>query len=275
MPLQPGSRQAWQRPEPGETSDENGLAPCNAQRMESFPPSSPFSGLAISSHDPLKAVADRQTCSCCKKRVKFYCPNCVLVIPRLASAVPRVALPFRLFILKHVKEHNSKSTAIHAKLLCPDEVEVLHYSQKADCSSLSISPDDTVILFPDKDSKAMSEIDLLATKHVVLVDGTWSQAKGIISSLPKCYRKVRLSFVPKSGTVFWRYQQLGNHALSSIEALFYLCKEWCHLEESAPNHDNLLWFYSFFYHLIQQHYKENSDLQFTSRHRSDYIKTDE
>lgn len=243
--------------------------------MERFPPSSPFSGLAIASHDPLRTIAGRQTCSCCKKRVKFYCPDCVLVIPRLAGAVPSVTLPFSLFILKHVKEHNSKSTAIHAKLLCPGDVRIVNYSQKADASLLDISPDDTVVLFPDKDSKAVSEIDLLATKNVVLVDGTWSQARSIISGLPKGYQKVRLSSMPKSGTVFWRYQQLGSHALSSIEALFHLCKEWRHSDEPVSDHDNLLWFYSFFYHLIQQYYKENSELQFTSRHRSGYIKADE
>ena len=81
---------------------------------------------------------------------------------------------------------------------------------------------------------------------------------------------VRISKLPCEGTVFWRYQSLGRHALSTIEAIYYFSTEIDRSKDAQL--DNLLWFYSYFYDLIQEYYRCNNLKSFTSKHVSGYIK---
>jgi hypothetical protein len=91
---------------------------------------------------------------------------------------------------------------------------------------------------------------------VVVVDATWSQSKQILkdpalSSLPKlalgAYR-----------TAFWRRQTLGENYLSTIEAVYYLCRglhiELNPAEEYQGQYDNLLYLFAMIRNGIRQRY---------------------
>lgn len=138
-----------------------------------------------------------------------------------------------------------------------------------------------VILFPDETAlelKDLSNEEFSKIRHVIVIDGTWSQAAAINRTNP--YRKLRrIKINSNLNTVFWRYQDLGQHCLSTIEAIYYFMREFreaqCNskqIEVYDGRFDNLLYFFSFFYHLIQKFYVENPERKYTSRHRPDYIK---
>lgn len=142
-------------------------------------------------------------------------------------------------------------------------------------------PSAYVILFPDESAvelRDLSNEEFSKIRNVIVIDGTWSQAAAINRTDPYCKLR-RIKINPNLRTVFWRYQDLGEHCLSTIEAIYYFMKEY----QEAKNKDlvydgrldDLLYFFSFFYHLIQDSYIKNPDKKYTSRHRFDYIKRDE
>lgn len=139
-----------------------------------------------------------------------------------------------------------------------------------------LETEDSVILFPSADSKAVSDVNWTTIKRIVVLDGTWSQAKGmsaspILRSLPKIHLN------ESNQTRFWRYQHVGPHCLATIEAIHEFYKELeSHISPIADQHkyDNLLYFFAFLYNRVQEEYRHNKDKQFTSRHgkAKDYIK---
>lgn len=137
------------------------------------------------------------------------------------------------------------------------------------------NPGAYVILYPDESSVQLQELpseELSAIKSVIVIDGTWSQAAAINRAAPFAQlRKIKIN--PALTTHFWRYQNIGPHCLSTIEAIYHFMQEYCDAKQvSSENLDDLLYFFSFFYDLIQASYKNNPQRQYTSRHRPDYIK---
>jgi hypothetical protein len=195
--------------------------------------------------------------------------------------------------LKHEQELDSKSTAIHAKLLAPSQIYIHQFHRTAiipvassESSSSDLVEEITansaayVILFPDETAvelKDLSVDEFSQIRNVIVIDGTWSQAAAINRTDPYS-RLRRIKINPNLRTVFWRYQDLGEHCLSTIEAIYYFMREFLEAQQTFNRvdydgrYDNLLYFFSFFYHLIQRSYNSNPDRKYTSRHRSDYIK---
>lgn len=183
--------------------------------------------------------------------------------------------------VKHSQELDGKSTAIHAKLLAPSRV-FIHQFDRTTASTdgdlvqmIAADPTGFVILFPDASAVGLEELsaeDLSRVHSGIFIDGTWSQATAISRLEPySSLRRVRIN--PTLTTVFWRYQNLGVHCLATIEAIYYFVREYAALraDASGHDHDNLLYFYSFFYHLIQRTYRDNPTRQYTTKHRANYI----
>lgn len=195
--------------------------------------------------------------------------------------------------MKHEQELDSKSTAIHAKLLAPSQISIHQFHRTAIVSAssetssdlvdeITTDPSAYVILFPDETAvelKYLSTDEFSKIRNVIVIDGTWSQAAAINRTEPYC-RLRRIKINPNLKTVFWRYQDLGQHCLSTIEAIYYFMREFQEASDANSTcydgrFDNLLYFFSFFYHLIQRSYINNPDRKYTSRHRSDYIKNEQ
>ena len=200
------------------------------------------------------------------------------------------------FRLKHEQELDSKSTAIHAKLLASSQISIHQFHRTAivpvspesnESSDLveeiTANPAAYVILFPDETAVELKDLpadEFSQIRNVIVIDGTWSQAAAINRTDPYC-RLRRIKINPNLKTVFWRYQDLGEHCLSTIEAIYYFMREFLEAQEMVNDnklmcydgrYDNLLYFFSFFYHLIQRSYNNNPDRKYTSRHRPNYIK---
>ena len=91
-------------------------------------------------------------------------------------------------------------------------------------------------------------------KYLVVVDSTWQQSHRIMRD-PRLGPLRRIKITSQK-THFWRYQNCGETYLATIEAIYYFFKEL----HTAMTHnysgefDNLLYYYAFFYSMIQNKY---------------------
>ncbi|KAF9432844.1 DTW domain-containing protein 1 [Entomortierella beljakovae] len=184
-----------------------------------------------------------------------------------------------------------------------------------------------------KDAKRLSEIDPASFDKLVVIDGTWDQVKKMTTS-DGPISKMRRVAIASHETLFWRHQRKADDHLATIEAIYYLLREYheaylssiseddkditikyesgstskettttttkeatetvegdskedstkliltAHNEwmESKKvgaytnQYDDMLWFYKYFYELIQRNYRERTDgREFTLRHKKGYI----
>lgn len=96
----------------------------------------PFEGMKIASHEPLLNLT-RQVCDGCNQKRKYFCYKCYKIMGD-ASKIPSLKLPLqvdmyllicdshlmRVCRVHHPKELRSKSTAMHARVLAPNEVSI-------------------------------------------------------------------------------------------------------------------------------------------------------
>lgn len=190
-----------------------------------------------------------------------------------------------------------KSTSVHAKLIAPDDVSIINYdrsqggipysnnnSTHEECQAKTERPSNcpidwsrSVVLFPSADSKPVELIDWSQVKQLVLLDGTWQQAKAMCTACPVLAALPKVHLTTEHETAFWRYQHIGPHCLSTIEAIHQFYREYAKHQGTgqSPEHfDGLLYFFTFFYNVIQEDYRRKPDRMFTWKHSksSAYIK---
>jgi|1048.fasta_scaffold110035_1 DTW domain-containing protein YfiP len=152
-------------------------------------------------------------CSCGVKKSQFlYCNSCY---SPLGHIPPKVSLPVKVDIYRHPQENECKTTTIGCKIIAPDDTNIYvdrideNFSFKEDVSRL-------VLLFPSKDAVPLSSMDKNSFDKLIVIDGTWKQAKGMVSRLPK----IRHVTIGPRETMFWRFQSFSKSYLSTIEGIF-------------------------------------------------------
>ena len=214
------------------------------------------------------AVLDR-TCRQCQSsnnNNKIYCYKCLVPVGKPEeNALPRVDLPIKLDILRHPKELRTKSTALHAGILCPKEM--VRIEELPNESKLSeIDPEKTLLLFPTADSTTLEEIpDLNTIERVVVVDSTWQQANSVLRS-DLCQRLTRRVKLAKTHeTSFWRHQRKGDDHLATIEAIYYFFRERYEVMNKGDydgRYDNMLYIFVGMLRVIEEakkHEKEEEE----------------
>ena len=178
------------------------------------------------------------------------------MVPVKEHGVPKMRLPIKVTVISHPKEKKSKSSIIPAKIIAPEDVDVIHTVEDIPVLRGPDDPyDSVVVLFPSdsaKDINTMSEQELRAIKRVVLIDSTWSQTRHYVRH--EQIRNLKMVKIQTEKTVFWRYQtgELDT-SLATIEALYFFFRDWdvalnCRDRDYANykgTFDNLLWFYAF------------------------------
>ncbi|GJJ78825.1 hypothetical protein EMPS_11184 [Entomortierella parvispora] len=289
---------------------------------------SPFSQFDISSTDVLDTI-EKKHCPTCNKNCKYFCYKCLKPVNCPEGSIPHLKLPIKLDVIKHEQERDGKSTALHAKILAPDDVEVYAFKDMPKYENV----DRLLLLFPSPEAKQLSEIDPSSFDKLVVIDGTWEQANKMSKSDSPLLRMKRVTIAPHE-TLFWRHQRKDRDHLATIEAIYYFLreyhetylttlpvptplssspsisatsatsasesqgvtadpetvestseskiitphKEWISTHKLGPytnQFDDILWFYKYFYELIQKTYRERTDgKEFTLKHTKGYIQYD-
>ncbi|MBN3296334.1 DTWD1 protein, partial [Amia calva] len=257
----------------------------------------PLQGLKLASHAVLHRaqLRGRLKCGKCSGSRMFYCYTCFSLVGVSQEEIPQIKLPLKIDIIKHPNETDGKSTAVHAKLIAPDDVTIYTYPCIPDYED---EKHKVALVFPGPGSLTIEELteQLVAAakrardsstdepavkrmkceskpedgksssnqpteqekssplKRILFIDSTWNQTNKIITderlqALPQVELKTRK-------TCFWRHQKgTPDTYLSTIEAIYYFLRDYtelCLSPEYLGEYDNLLFFYSFLYKLINK-----------------------
>ncbi|XP_071565434.1 tRNA-uridine aminocarboxypropyltransferase 1 isoform X1 [Temnothorax nylanderi] len=190
----------------------------------------PFARLKIKDTNWLGLVEFRRKCDFCQRSRKFFCYTCYdPVIP--CSYFPRVKLPIKIDIIKHSREIDGKSTAVHAAILAPEDVKIYTYPDFPEI----LNKEETVLVFPSKDSAgnmsvedlfiregrkcdASEERTVFPIKRAIFIDSTWQQTKSIYKD--QRLRELRCVILKSRISQFWRHQKKSPRwYLATIEAI--------------------------------------------------------
>ncbi|XP_002738896.1 tRNA-uridine aminocarboxypropyltransferase 1-like [Saccoglossus kowalevskii] len=196
-----------------------------------------------------------------------------------SKANSTVYLPLQVVIIKHPKELEGKSTAVHAAVLAPNDVTIYTYPCIPDFKEkdkvLLVFPSPTALTLDDFAKQSTHESgdesngplakkakrDVLPVpkfNRVVFIDSTWNQTSSI-------YRDDKLQglqcvILKSAKTTFWRKQEKKpDNFLATIEAVYRFMIEY-HLLFIDPiydkRYDNLLYFYSFLHNIVNINVRE-------------------
>lgn len=242
-----------------------------------------FADKMISDFSFLDSVSAREPCHVCGKTFKFFCYKCHLPVAGIRDRIPSVKLPLKLEIIKHPKEVEGKSTAVHAAVIAPEDTTVRIWPD------IPLYDKDKVLLvFPCDTSKTLAQLveemkDRQGGKGqsspsssprvklkrvafpydtVIFIESTWSQCHAIF--IDERLQKLKRIQLQDYQTHFWRYQR-GKPAnfLSTIEAIYWFFVEFnsnfrdSHIDHVLPNYDNLLFFFAYMHSKIFKMYGGN------------------
>ncbi|KAF9426710.1 DTW domain-containing protein 1, partial [Entomortierella beljakovae] len=104
-------------------NSNNSKGDVNIQETSNKKQPSSFSQFDISSTNVLETI-EKAHCPKCNKNVRYFCNKCLVLVNCPKGSVPQLRLPVQLDIIKHEQERDGKSTALHAKILAPNQVQV-------------------------------------------------------------------------------------------------------------------------------------------------------
>ncbi|XP_072326779.1 tRNA-uridine aminocarboxypropyltransferase 1 [Scyliorhinus torazame] len=274
-----------------------------------------FKDLKLASQTILETLQQngRSKCPKCQSSRMFYCYSCCILVDGVNSdEIPRVKLPLKIDIIKHPNETDGKSTAVHAKLLARDDVNIYtypcmpeideekhevvvvfpgpksvpledlpkHLSNIAVQKSVPTKPskyadslDESITLEGPERKRAKHDhnsldarnpteeqdaeelkIKMASLKRVIFIDSTWNQTNKIITD-ERLQELLHVELRTRK-TCFWRRQKgKPDTYLATIEAIYYFLVDYHSLflkENYNGEYDNLLFFYSFMYKLINK-----------------------
>lgn len=133
-----------------------------------------MASLQLASYATLSAAA-RAPCKACGSSRMHYCPDCHVLVGVGRGDVPTLRLPLMVDVIKHPQEPSSKSTAVHAKLLAPDQVRMFAFPDFPEYDATK-----TVLAFPADDAMDISDIPFATVERVVFIDSRWSQCRRML-----------------------------------------------------------------------------------------------
>ncbi|XP_076246969.1 tRNA-uridine aminocarboxypropyltransferase 1 [Calliopsis andreniformis] len=190
----------------------------------------PFRHLKITDAQILDTIEGREKCGLCYRSRKFFCYSCC--VPVISEEFfPRVKLPIKIDIVKHAREIDGKSTAIHAAILAPDDVRIFTYPDFPEI----LDKEETVLIFPSQTATSVESLFIkelkegkssttyrikneFPIKRAIFIDSTWHQTKAIYKD--QRLRDLKCVILKSRISQFWRHQKKSPRwYLATIEAI--------------------------------------------------------
>ncbi|XP_074863334.1 tRNA-uridine aminocarboxypropyltransferase 1 isoform X1 [Carettochelys insculpta] len=160
----------------------------NSQPTTSSLQGNPLQNLQLASWEVLENAqkSGRSKCPRCGSSRMFYCYSCYVPVETVPTKeIPVVKLPLNIDIIKHPNETDGKSTAVHAKLLAPEDVTIYTYPCIPDYEG---QRHEIALIFPGPNSVSVKDIALYLQKHVKHI----SSGNGGDSSAEPCLKKAKI-----------------------------------------------------------------------------------
>jgi len=184
----------------------------------------------------------REECYVCR-RVKLNC---------LCGAVAPFATKMRFVILMHDDEAKKQRTGTGrlAKLCLTNSELLVGTDFTADARVNALIKDPSYlpfVLYPGPAATNLAALGASAlpagkTPLIFVIDGTWRSSRSILFKSPNVRALPRLSFSRNYLSQFRIKKQPKEHCVSTIEAIYYLCKEAeeAGLEKPDPRREVLM-----------------------------------
>ncbi|NWU96644.1 DTWD1 protein, partial [Upupa epops] len=140
------------------------LESLESQTTSSFQ-DNPLQQLQLASQEVLEKAkkSGRSKCPQCKSSRMFYCYTCFVPVETVPTEeIPTVKLPLKVDIIKHPNETDGKSTAVHAKLLAPDDVTIYKYPCIPEYKE---KRHEVALIFPGPDAVSIKEMAFHLQKY--------------------------------------------------------------------------------------------------------------
>ncbi|CAJ0599648.1 unnamed protein product [Cylicocyclus nassatus] len=180
----------------------------------------------LSSYSHLEGLTKKKCTKCGKNRM-YFCYDCRVTLPGVFS--PQVKLPCSVDIIKHPSEKNSKSSAIHCKIVAPEQTRIFDVPDVFDYISEEPSNGEgsNVLVFPSPSAVSIEEYVRTKgpIKRFIVLDCTWFQVN-MMQKIPQIQGLPCVSLT-KYRTAFWRPQHnVDESGLATIEAIYYALREY-------------------------------------------------
>ncbi|CAG2179556.1 unnamed protein product, partial [Oppiella nova] len=107
----------------------------------------------IADTDFLDDITERTNCPKCHKSRKYYCYSCYELMDDIRDRVPRVTLPVKVDVIKHVQEVDGKSTSPHVRLIAPQDTTVHTFPDIPDYRHQRV-----VLVFPAPNARTLKQV---------------------------------------------------------------------------------------------------------------------
>jgi DTW domain-containing protein len=135
----------------------------------------------------------------------------------LCAEVPRIETKTRIFLIRHWKETlKSTNTARLAALALPNLSMRPYGAPDAPFDEDGVPTEDTWVLFPDGGAR---EVPSPPPRTLIVVDGTWKQARRIVHHVPKLRAMPRLALPPPLPGTRRLRQPPHADGMSTVEAI--------------------------------------------------------
>ncbi|CBN79212.1 conserved unknown protein [Ectocarpus siliculosus] len=174
----------------------------------------------------------RQECHRCGKRVRLYCPDCLILVgtPDGVETPTELRLPLQVDVVVTAEERR-RSSGVHVAVMAPQSVRVVSFEGSGgdDLSSCSYRPESDFVVFPSAASVCWSELseeDLARVRRVILIDSRWVNTGAVVGH-PKLkgLRHVRIR-EPPAVSQFWRWHTEGEGHICTAEATYLVLKDF-------------------------------------------------
>lgn len=174
-------------------------------------------------------------CRKCNKRVHLLCPDCLLISgiePDPEAVRVKSKLPLKVHVWRSSQEaRHGKTTSVHIPALLKEgDAEIISLES---LPTYEEDPAGVLILFPSAVSVPASALPDLSRFHTLcVVDCSWGKTGGVVQKLERDTKegKPAASFthvhISAYETLFWRYQSLGAHCLSTVESVYFFLREF-------------------------------------------------
>ncbi|KAE8891007.1 hypothetical protein PF005_g14140 [Phytophthora fragariae] len=215
---------------------------------------------------------ERLPCTSCQRSYKFYCPKCniPLGVPEDVT-VPSLRLPLQVHVW--FQDKIKKSTAPHAKVLAPQDVEIIPYPLAKDGDKVpTYTHENAVVVYPSFEAETLEQIsadELRDLRTLIFIDCPWQKAPVIMTDPAIAnLRHVKLAQPPKESS-FWRYHKAGAGCVSTIEAIQLMLEEYVAAAtkaeitlpegSDASQLSDLLFFFKLQFTRIAEHFENDAD----------------
>jgi len=148
------------------------------------------------------------------------CQRCWIRVEHcVCPVVPRVVPRTGVVVVRHAREAMKSTGTVRVAALALPDAHVLEYGEDTEPAQSQLAPllgPGTFLLFPAEPSTPW---DAAAVRNLVVLDGTWRQARRMYHRLPALHALPKLALPPKAEKVLRLRDSTTEGGRSTLEAL--------------------------------------------------------